>query len=315
MAVCGRDPDKTGAFAAEKGLRPARFEDILADRSINYVLNLTPAGAHAAITSACLDAGKSVYSEKPLASTLGEADELIALAERRGLLLACAPANILWPPIAMARHLVASGDLGQPVGGLATLVYPGPELFHPDPAQFYLAPTGPLKDMGVYQVTALAAILGPIVRVSAMVARSSGERKVGVGPRKGQRFVPEAPTHVTALLEHAGGAISTIVTSFDGMSASAPRLEVFGRTAGLMIDNVHRPDAMVTRRRAGSAAAEVLDAPQWTPALHAIGPTSAWTAFHAGTPVDVSSARARAVLAVLLSVEEAARNCTDVVLS
>lgn len=314
MAVCGRDPDKTGAFAAEKGLRPAGFEEILADRSINYVLNLTPAVAHTAITSACLDAGMSVYSEKPLASTLGEADGLIALAERSGLLLACAPANILWPPIAMARKLVANGDLGQPMGGLATLVYPGPELFHPDPAQFYRPATGPLKDMGVYQVAALAAILGPIVSVAAMADQSIEDRRIIVGPLKGGRFVPEAPTHVAALLRHAGGPISTIIVSFDGLSASAPRLEIFGKQAGLVIENVHRPDATVTRRGAGTAAIEVLDAPPWTPALHAIGPTSAWKAFHTGHPFEVSGARARATLAALLAIEEAALGCSNLAL-
>ena len=105
VSVCSRNPVNAGRFASDKGLLAKSLENILTDPDINYILNLTPAAEHAAITAACLQAGKSVYSEKPLAHELSEADALIELADLRGLLLACAPATFLWPPLATAGGL------------------------------------------------------------------------------------------------------------------------------------------------------------------------------------------------------------------
>ncbi len=304
-AVCGGRGLRTKAFAAANGLQARSLKDILGDPKYNYILNLTPADAHPAITRACLDAGKSVYSEKPLATTLDEADGLIAIASRRDLLLACAPATVMWPPLATARRLIAEGSLGRIVGSLSTLVYPGPELFHPNPAQFYGAAAGPLRDMGVYQITALLTLVGPVVRVSAMASRGKAERFVRVGPDAGKAFPVVAQTHISGLLRHDCGAVSTVIVSFDGVSASVPRLELYGDAAGLCIDDLHRPDARLSLRRGAECVDVPLDGPQWSTAHQSIGPTSAWTAFHAGCQFEVDAQRARAALAVFTAIEEA----------
>ena len=307
-AVCSRDPANAAVFATVNKLVARTFADILADPAINYVLNLTPADAHPAITHACLQAGKSVYSEKPLATTLAEADALISFADQQGLLLACAPATTLWRPLATAQKLVVQGTLGSIVGALATLVYPGPETFHANPAQFYSAAAGPLRDMGVYQINALCSLLGPVLSVSAMASCARAERKVRIGIQAGTSFSVDAPTHVSALLHHASGTISTIIVSFDGMSATPPRLDLYGDLAGLGIENCHRPDAVLWLNRAGSHERLTADDPPWSLACQAIGPTSAWNAFHTGKFVEVNASRARDVLAVLLSIE---RSCLD----
>lgn len=304
-AVCSRDPANATAFATVNKLVARTFAEILADPAINYVLNLTPADAHPAITHACLQAGKSVYSEKPLATTLAEADALISFADQQGLLLACAPATTLWPPLATARRFVIDGTLGSIVGALATLVYPGPETFHANPAQFYSAAAGPLRDMGVYKINALCSLLGPVLSVSAMASRARAERKVRIGTQAGTSFSVDVPTHVTALLQHASGAISTIIVSFDGMSATPPRLELYGDIASLFIENIHRPDAVLSLSRTGLHEQILADGPSWSSADQAIGPTSAWTAFHTGQPFEVSASRARNMLATLLSIEQA----------
>ena len=223
VSVCSRNPENAGRFASEHGLSAKSLEIILADPDINYVLNLTPAEEHGAITAACLQAGKSVYSEKPLASTLSEADALIELADHRGLLLACAPATFLWPTLATAGRLVREGRLGSVIGALSTLVYQGPEIFHPHPAHLYSASAGPLRDMGVYQITALMALLGPVVSVSAFSSRSRTQRSILVGPDAGKYFRVDADTHFQAQLLHSNGAVSSVIVSFDGISTSSPR--------------------------------------------------------------------------------------------
>lgn len=305
--VCSLTGDGAHRLAQAEGLTAASIDDVAADPEIDYVINLTPAVAHGDITRRFLEAGKSVYSEKPLAATLAEADALIALAEARKLLLACAPATFLWPPLATARRIVAEGELGSISGALITLVYPGPELFHEHPAHLYSALAGPLFDMGVYQVTALVALLGPVTSVSAMTSQARSERQVLVGPDAGRKFAVEAPTHVHAQMAHNSGAISNLIVSFDATSASEPRLDVYGAAGGLSVARWHAPDAALTVKRPGSPAEPFAsDGPGWTAAMAAIGATQAWTAHRAGSAVEASAQRARATLKVLLAAIESA---------
>jgi predicted dehydrogenase len=96
VAVTDRDPERAERFAARHGAAAAPSLDaLLADPRVALVVNLTNPASHHAVTKASLEAGKHVYSEKPLAMVLGEAEELVALAEARGLMLAGAPCSIL----------------------------------------------------------------------------------------------------------------------------------------------------------------------------------------------------------------------------
>jgi predicted dehydrogenase len=303
--VCARSALTTQDFAESHGLVPMNFDQLLGDQSIDYVLNLTPAHEHGTISKQILEARKSVYSEKPLAATLEEADELIALASERHLLLACAPATFLWPPLTTARKLIAQDQLGKVVGAFTSLVYPGPELFHPHPEHLYMATAGPLRDMGIYQVTALMALLGPIVSVSAMASRAFDRRTVLVGPAAGVNFPVGAQTHVHALLSHAGGAISTVIVSFDAHGAGVPRFEVFGQKAALSINNMHLPNAMVELRTLGEIELIETDQVEISPAVLSIGPTSAWRDYMRGVEPETSACRMRGVLEVLLAIEHA----------
>lgn len=304
VAISARRAASAEAFAAAHGLAAAPLDAMLTDANIDYVLNLTPAAEHEAVTRACLEAGKSVYSEKPLAATLAGADALIALAETRGLLLACAPATFLWPPYATARRLVEEGRLGRVAGALSVLVYPGPEIFHPNPAHLYGEGAGPLHDMGVYQVTALTALLGPVVDVSAMTGRARSTRTVLVGPDAGQSFDVPTPTDIHALLRHASGATSSLIVSFDALSAGPARFEIFGEKAGLSIVDSHMPTAKLFLSKALGDRCELpLDGPPFSAAAWGIGPTSAWRDYESGRPVTASARRARETLEVLLAIE------------
>lgn len=307
VTVCARRADTARDFAARHGLAAASFEAMLADARIDYVLNLTPAHAHEAVTRACLEAGKSVYSEKPLATTLAGADALIELAETRGLLLACAPATFLWPPYATARRLVAEGALGRVSGALSVLVYPGPELFHPNPVHLYGAGAGPLHDMGVYQVTALNALLGPVVTVTAMTSQAHATRTVRVGPDAGHAFEVATPTHIHAQLRHASGTITSLIISFDALSAGSARLDLFGEKAGLSIADMHSPTAKLFQSdKLGDRREVPVDGPPWSSAAWGVGATSAWTEFRSGLPVATCARRARDTLGVLLAIERSA---------
>ncbi|MGN0708325.1 MAG: Gfo/Idh/MocA family protein [Faecalibacterium sp.] len=89
QAVCSRSP-RTGADYAQSFGIPAvytRLEELLADPAIDLVYIATPNSLHFAQAKAALMAGKHVLLEKPFTPTVAQADELIDLARRRGLLL------------------------------------------------------------------------------------------------------------------------------------------------------------------------------------------------------------------------------------
>ena len=313
LSVCSKNGENAARFAKANNLAASTLEDILCDPNINYVLNLTPAEEHGQTTRACLLAGKSVFSEKPLAAALDEADSLIELAEAKGLLLACAPATFLWPPLMTARRLITDGVLGSITGALTTLVYPGPELFHPNPAHLYSASAGPLRDMGVYQITVLMALLGPIIEVYAMASSSRTERSVLVGPDVGHIFPVSAPTNVHAQFLHSQGSVSSLIVSFDGMSASPSQIDVFGQAGGLSLSNAHAHDAVLTHRGPDCSGVINHDEP-WSMSRWAIGPAGAWNAYCTGQLAETNARRARSVLEVMLAVEVAAKSRRSVII-
>lgn len=111
--VADRDPARRGAAGRYYGLR--RYESneaLLADPDVGIVVNLTPPPSHYPVTKAALQAGKHVYSEKPLATDLAHARELVALAEANGLRLSCAPSNVLGDSARAMRKAVAEGAVG-----------------------------------------------------------------------------------------------------------------------------------------------------------------------------------------------------------
>src|SRR5690606_761425 len=111
--------------------------------------------AHARVTEQCLLAGKHVYSEKPLALDYAAARRLVALAERRGLRLGCAPATFLGEAHQTAWKLVRRGRIGPIRVIYAEANHGRIEWYHPAPEPFFAI--GPMWDVGVYPITAITA--------------------------------------------------------------------------------------------------------------------------------------------------------------
>ena len=101
------DGARRDAFCAHHDLRAVpSLEALLDDPAVDVILNLTNPRAHFEITRRCLEAGKHVYSEKPFAMDLGEAETLVALAEEKGLLLSSAPCSALGKTARTLSHAV-----------------------------------------------------------------------------------------------------------------------------------------------------------------------------------------------------------------
>jgi predicted dehydrogenase len=193
------------------------------------VFNLTPGPVHAEVTAACLEAGAHVFSEKPLASTLADADRLIDLAGRKDRLLLCATASAATRQVRWLREVISSGRLGRPTLAVAQIGNMGPAEWREytgDAAVFYGPGVGPVFDVGIYRLHEMTALLGPVRRVQAMGTIAIPERTIVAGTRSGETTAVTTPDHVLINLEFASGALGQLLATFALPATQAPWLEV-----------------------------------------------------------------------------------------
>jgi predicted dehydrogenase len=243
--------DKATAKAAEHKVPALTVEQLLADPTIEIVVNLTVPKAHYAVAMQALKAGKSVYDEKPLAAKREEGKELVTLAKQKKLLVGGAPDTFLGGGIQTCRKLIDDGWIGQPIGATAFMTCRGHESWHPDPEFYYEVGGGPLFDMGPYYLTALVFLMGPVRRVTGSARASFTERTITSKPKFGKKVKVETPTHIAGVLDFGSGAIGTILTSFDVWAAELPRIEIYGSEGSLSVPDPNGFGGPVRIRRPG----------------------------------------------------------------
>ena len=101
--------------------------------------------------------------------------------------------------------------------------------------------------MGPYYLTSLVHLLGPVVAVSGAASRARTTREIASGPRRGEIVPVEVDTHIAGVLEHAGGGISTVTMSFDGVATAARPLEVYGTEGALVLPDPNHHAGPVSR--------------------------------------------------------------------
>lgn len=254
VATADLDHARAAAVAASiPGCRALTVAELVADPAVQTVLNLTIPAAHAEVALAALAHGKNVYGEKPLAATFADARQMLAAAD--GSWVGGAPDTVLGTGVQTARDAIDTGRIGRPQSAVATWVSPGHEAWHPHPDFYYRDGGGPLLDMGPYYLTSLVHLLGPVVRLSGASSRPHSTRRIGSGPRAGEAIPVEVDTHVSGVLEHAGGALSTVTFSFDAAETTAAPIEVHGERGTLAVPDPNLFDGEVRLRR--------LDEPAW----------------------------------------------------
>jgi predicted dehydrogenase len=238
VACADLDLELRDGFAGEHKLRALTVDELIADADVDLVLSLTPPKAHFAIASASLDAGKHVYTEKPLAATLDDARTLVAQAEGAGLRLGCAPDTFLGSAYETARTMIEEGKIGTPLGANATMLVGGPDGWHPNAEMFYRAGGGPLLDIAPYYLTAMVSLLGRFASVHGYVETPTPVRTLGAGARAGETITVDVPTHAATVLRFESGALATMTVSFEARNQYLSGLTVFGTEASLQL-----PDA------------------------------------------------------------------------
>ncbi len=211
------------------------LEEILSNPAIDIILNITTPPGHFPVALQAVQAGKSVYSEKPLVLTRDEGQQLLKAAAENDVLVGGAPDTFMGGGIQTCRKVIDEGRIGEPIGAQAFMLCHGHESWHPDPEFFYKTGGGPMFDMGPYYLTALVSLLGPVKRVTGSARITFPERTITSKMKYGQKVDVEVATHITGVLDFASGAIGTIATSFDVWAAEVPRIEIFGTEGSLSV--------------------------------------------------------------------------------
>ncbi|ROQ36771.1 putative dehydrogenase [Frondihabitans sp. PhB188] len=240
VAVADIDAARTAEVAAAQGVRALTVDELLADPTIDAIVNLTIPAAHVEVGMRALSAGKHVFAEKPLGLSTEEAAPLLALAETTGLRVGSAPDTVLGTGVQTARDALDAGLIGAPVGAQVHWSAPGHERWHPSPLFYYQPGGGPLFDMGPYYLTSLITLFGPIVRVTGQATRSTRDRVVETGPLAGTAIPVDVDTHIAALIEHASGVTSTLTVSFEVWATRSPLFEVYGTAGTIAVADPNR---------------------------------------------------------------------------
>jgi predicted dehydrogenase len=297
VAVADLDPRRALAFAAEHGVRAVPTLDaLLADRGIDIVVNLTVHHAHFEVTKRALEAGRHVYSEKPLALATADALELVALARDRGVRLAGSPSTFLGEAQQTAAALVRGGRLGAVRAVYAEVNWGRIERWHPAPEPFYAV--GVLFDVGVYPLTLVTTMLGPARRISARGWELMPDRLTV----EGRPFRIGSPDLIVATVELEGGAVLRLTASFFVGRPARLRgsIEFHGDAASLILGSFQDFDAPV---ELGPSDGEYTPVPLVRPAP----PRIAWgrgvaelaEAIEAGRPHRASAEQAAHVVEIL----------------
>lgn len=237
IGVCDLIPERAEKAQKEYNIPKiyATMYDAFEDPEVEMILNLTRPYEHFEVTKAALEAGKHVYSEKPLGADFEEGKVLIALAKEKGMMLGGAPDTFLGAGIQTCRELIDKGMIGEPIGAAAFMISHGHETWHPDPEFYYKRGGGPMMDMGPYYVTALVNLLGGIKSVNAVTKSFFPRRVITSEPYCGEIIDVEIPTYVTGILQFDSGAVGTLFTTFDVYYKAGSRFEVYGTEGTLLV--------------------------------------------------------------------------------
>lgn len=206
------------------------YKALLADTEVDIIINLTPIGAHYAVTKQALEAGKHVYSEKPLTKSVEQSRELFEIAAAKGVRLYGAPCNIYSDTVRTMFKAVQDGAVGKPLLIYAEL---DDNPIHLMDFESVKSPTGapwPLEEeihegctyehLG-YHLVWICGLLGPAISVTAYSSELIADKTARVPGLSG------TPDYSVANLHFANGASARITCSV--VAPRDHRMRVIGR--------------------------------------------------------------------------------------
>jgi predicted dehydrogenase len=244
--VADRTVGRVAVFDVDRGAaeRAARIygdegpaEDhrqLLESEHIDIVVVLTSMAEHGPLALEALEAGKHVFVEKPMAVTREGATELLAASRTSAGHLVCAPAVILSPTFGAIAAALRADAIGTPALARARYGWSGPDWSE----WYYRESGGPLFDLGVYNVTSLTGLLGPVRGVQAMAGIVTPHRLVG-----GDVIDVSTFDNYQILLDFGDDVFGIVTTGFSMQKYRSPALEIYGSTGTVqMLGDDWAPD-------------------------------------------------------------------------
>jgi predicted dehydrogenase len=209
VSTCDIIPERAKKRAEEFGVPHwyPHIDAMLAGTPFDLLVNLTDMQEHERLNRQAIEAGKHIWSEKPIANSLAAGQELLRLSLAKGLRLWGAPTVVQSPQFAFMARALAAGKLGRVATAQASYGHLGPGWA----SFFYEKGGGSMPDLGVYQITFMTGLFGPAKSVSAMTSIITPRREI---EGKGEIVVDEEDTAVVTM-KHEGGVISHVESSFN----------------------------------------------------------------------------------------------------
>lgn len=237
QAVCDPVPGRAEAMGAKFDMPHAfeTYEELLEKGDVDAVSICTPIGLHYEQGKMALEAGKHIHFNKTMTTTVAEADELIELADRKGLKIVASPGEVLRPQVQAVRRAILDGKIGIPVWAISGAGFGTYHLDEPerqaqgdtppiDPSWYFRKPGGgPLYDVSVYAFHGLTTVLGPAKRVSAVSGIRVPEREFN-----GKKVQTDADDNTGILIDFGDGLFAL---GF-GTAAGSPNWWFTGRYFG-----------------------------------------------------------------------------------
>ncbi len=183
------------------------IDKMLAGAPFDLLVNLTDMQEHGRLNKQALNAGRHVWSEKPMANTYREGKALFDLAKTKKLRIWGAPAVVNSPQFAYMSKAIQEGKIGKVAAAHGHYGHTGPTWS----AFFYEKGGGSMPDLGVYNMATLTGLLGPAISVMAMTTIVTPERTVD---NKGKIKV-EAEDNAMVILQHANKVLSHVQCGFN----------------------------------------------------------------------------------------------------
>ncbi len=210
-------------------------ESLLKNKDIDIILNLTIPNVHKDITIKSLENGKHCFSEKPLAINFKDGLEIQKISQEKNLIVGCAPDTFLGAAGQKARSIIENQEIGKIVLGTFNIMSHGMEDWHPNPDFFFKPGAGPVFDLGVYYLTQLINLNGPIKSVQSISGTALKERTITSKPRFGEKIIVETPTSLLGTLDFQNESKIQFFCSWDIWKHTHTNMELYGLEGSMII--------------------------------------------------------------------------------
>ncbi len=250
IACADIDTDAAKRSAEKFNVKAQSVDELLLNSEIDLIINLTIPSAHKEVIKNSLKAGKHCFSEKPLAMNFDEGKEIYELSKKQQLYVGCAPDTFLGAAGQRARQLLENNEIGEVVLGTFNIMSHGMEHWHPNPDFFFKPGAGPVFDLGVYYLTQLVNLLGPVKTISSISGTATTERIITSQPRNGERIKVETPTTLMGTLEFQNNAKVQFFCSWDVWKHKHSTIELYGLDGSMIIPdpNFFSGDILVSKK-------------------------------------------------------------------